>query len=144
HRLILFAEKNLKRCRILISRLDLLLSKLQTKLGRVKRMQALDPFYWRKIRQKEGLLDSLKESEVRALDPFIEEKRLQKNASKTASDFVNLARLYMRDKHYSDARRALLLAWRLNPDDKTVLSLLRDIRMQETTDKAEIPTKTPE
>jgi len=105
----------------------------------MRKNQVLDPGYWVTLKDSHQRDGAGKYNGDQLLDPAAEEERLRKSAATTASAFVNLARLYLAGHHYTDARRTLLVAWRLDPDDRAVLTLLRDIRAQEKTKEA-VPT----
>jgi hypothetical protein len=122
-RAVTFAEKTLRRGRIVLIRFDSFLLRLQARLQELKKNQVLDPDYWLTLKNTR-----LKDKELRVeFDLTKEEEKLRQAPEKGAKDWVNLARLHLAKKNYADARRMLLEAWRLEPDEKVIHTLLTDI-----------------
>jgi len=126
-RAIVVAEKFLRRFRITLARFDSFLSRFQARLQDLRKNQSLDPEYWSQLKTADT-----PSSPSTAFDPEAEEARLARSGSKNIPDYVNLARLYLAKKNFADARRVLLFAWRFDPQNRQIRTLLSDLKENAT------------
>jgi hypothetical protein len=131
-RLALFAEKFIRRLRIFLTKLDRFLQKLLERVQEARKQKPLDPVYWQNLTNGgKGIGKTLREPARVSLDPFRYETRLRKKTEIETVEYLNVARLYLAQKNFPDARRILLTAWRHNSQERSVWLLLDDIKANE-------------